>query len=166
MDSAYNDFNDTNADGADVRCTLLLSGDTLYGVAPDGGPTANGTIFSIRTNGTAFTVLYAFISPNLFSANPTDGLVGSGNTLFGTTLNGGDNGSGSGSVFALTLGAPPVLLSIEHLGNSAVLNWNAPGFFLQTAPVVNGTYTNIPGATSPYTNPITAPQQYFRLSSN
>jgi hypothetical protein len=36
---------------------------------------------------------------------------------------------------------------------------------LQSAPAVTGTFTNIPGATnSPYTNPITAAQQFFRLN--
>ena len=31
---------------------------------------------------------------------------------------------------------------------------------------VTGTFTNVPAATSPYTNSFTAPQQFFRLISN
>jgi len=37
---------------------------------------------------------------------------------------------------------------------------------LQSAPAVTGPFTNLPGATSPYTNPLTAPQQFFRLKGN
>src|SRR5882724_9729009 len=37
------------------------------------------------------------------------------------------------------------------------------GFNLQSAPAVTGTFTNLSGATSPYTNVTTGPQQFFRL---
>jgi hypothetical protein len=37
---------------------------------------------------------------------------------------------------------------------------------LQSAPTVTGTYTNVPGATSPYTNAITGSQKFFRLIAN
>ena len=50
--------------------------------------------------------------------------------------------------------------------NQLVLSWTSAGFGLQSAPAVTGAFTNLPGATSPYTNPLTAPQQFFRLSSN
>jgi hypothetical protein len=62
--------------------------------------------------------------------------------------------------------AAPALLSIGNFGNSCVLGWSDPAFSLQTAPTVNGAFTNIPGATSPYTNPITGGQQFFRLNPN
>jgi len=39
-------------------------------------------------------------------------------------------------------------------------------FGLQSALVVSGPFTNLSGATSPYTNPITGEQQFFRLISN
>ncbi len=45
-----------------------------------------------------------------------------------------------------------------------VLHWT--NAVLQSAHVITGTFTNVPGATSPYTNPITGDQQYFRLISN
>jgi hypothetical protein len=47
-----------------------------------------------------------------------------------------------------------------------VLSWTNAGFNLQTAPVITGPFTNLPAATSPYTNPLTAPQQFFRLIGN
>ncbi len=45
------------------------------------------------------------------------------------------------------------------------LNWAKDNFNLQSAPSTAGTFTNIPGATSPCTNSITAPRQSFRLVS-
>jgi hypothetical protein len=55
-------------------------------------------------------------------------------------------------------------LDFGMLDNQLVLSWTNAGFSLQCASPVTGTFTNIPGATSPYTNPITAPQQFFRLA--
>src|SRR5438477_7886220 len=40
------------------------------------------------------------------------------------------------------------------------------GFNLQSAPILTGTFTNLPGATSPYTNALTGLQQFFRLRSD
>jgi hypothetical protein len=38
-----------------------------------------------------------------------------------------------------------------------------PAFTLQAAPAVTGTFTNVPGATSPFTNQINGGQEFFRL---
>jgi len=73
---------------------------------------------------------------------------------------------------ALVLGhrggnAPPFPepLSIELVGSDVVLKWTNPAFNLQAAPTVTGSYTNISGATSPYTTPVSGQQRYFRLAS-
>jgi len=47
-----------------------------------------------------------------------------------------------------------------------VLSWINAGFNLQTAAAVTGPFTNLPAATSPYTNPLAALQQFFRLYAN
>ena len=47
-------------------------------------------------------------------------------------------------------------------GGSLILTWPAP-YILQSAPNVNGPYKDVPGAVSPYSVPMTAPQQFFRL---
>ena len=64
--------------------------------------------------------------------------------------------------------APPPLpqLTITRSGANVILTWptNAAGFTLQSAPALTGTFTNIPGATNPYTNPIAGAQQFYRLS--
>jgi uncharacterized repeat protein (TIGR03803 family) len=94
----------TNSDGATPLAGLILSGNTLYGTARDGGRSANGTVFKINTNGTGFTVLYSFTanpypSTNSDGANPVAGLILSSNTLYGTANYGGS--SERGTVFAL-----------------------------------------------------------------
>jgi uncharacterized repeat protein (TIGR03803 family) len=93
----------TNTDGANPEGGLIISGNTLYGTAADGGAGANGTVFAIHTNGTGFTNLYSFsggFSGNSDGASPFAGLVLSGNTLYGTTHSGGT--SSAGAVFAVT----------------------------------------------------------------
>jgi uncharacterized repeat protein (TIGR03803 family) len=77
---------------------LILAGNTLYGTASAGGDSDNGTVFSMNTNGTPFTTLYAFTNGSDGSA-PLAGLILSGNTLYGTASAGGD--SGYGTVFSL-----------------------------------------------------------------
>lgn len=98
-------YNFTNfSDGDWLFGGVILSGDTLYGVARNGGtlsvtpPFGSGTVFAVKTNGTGVQVLHSF---SAFGANasgyPTnaDGawpqckLVLSGNTLYGTTQYGG-----------------------------------------------------------------------------
>jgi hypothetical protein len=61
---------------------------------------------------------------------------------------------------------PPVQLDFQLLNNQLVLSWTNAGFNLQTAPAVTGPFANLPAATSPYTNSITGPQQFFQLTSN
>jgi hypothetical protein len=67
------------------------------------------------------------------------------------------------AVTANTATNNPVPLGSALLSGKLVLSWNAAGFALQAAGAVNGPYTNIPGAVSPYTNPITATTRFFRL---
>jgi len=46
-----------------------------------------------------------------------------------------------------------------------ILTWQSPLFTLQAGPTVTN-FTAIPDATSPYTNALTGPQQFFRLQAN
>jgi hypothetical protein len=54
-----------------------------------------------------------------------------------------------------------VTLSIAKSANSVILNW--PNGTLQESTNVTGTYNDVLGAASPYTNAITGPQKYFRV---
>lgn len=53
-----------------------------------------------------------------------------------------------------------VYLDIDPLTGGVVVTW--PMGILQSAPTADGTYTDMPGATSPYTNAPTADKQFFR----
>jgi uncharacterized repeat protein (TIGR03803 family) len=86
------------SDGAYPRAGLILSGNTLYGTAQNGGSSGNGTVFVVYADGTGFSVLHNFTN-NPDGANPYAGLVLSGNTLYGTAEYGGS--SGNGTAFAI-----------------------------------------------------------------
>lgn len=165
----------TNSDGANPSAGLILSTNTLYGTAYIGGSSGNGTVFAINPDGTGFKNLHSFTATppypvaqtNSDGANPTAGLILSGNTLYGTTAYGGS--SGNGTVFSLSLESVRISephLTIIHSGTNVILTWpiNTAGFMLQSALSLTGTFTNIPGATSPCTNPIVGLQQFYRLS--
>jgi uncharacterized repeat protein (TIGR03803 family) len=93
------------SEGNELRGGLVLSGQTLYGIASVGGTFGDGTVFKVNTDGTSFTNLYSFSATSTNSwtnsdgANPYGGLALSGNTLYGTTSAGGN--SGGGTVFAI-----------------------------------------------------------------
>jgi uncharacterized repeat protein (TIGR03803 family) len=94
------------SDGAAPNAGLILSGNRLYGTAFLGGSGAAGTVFAVNTDGTGFTTLHSFTatsgpfpSTNSDGAAPVDGLILSGNILYGTAQGGGS--SGRGTVFAL-----------------------------------------------------------------
>ena len=89
----YGDYIFTNS-GSTPVAGLILSGNTLYGTASQGGSSdfnsssGNGTVFAIKTDGTDFTNFYSFTEV-LYSTNsdgyyPLAGLILSGNTLYGT----------------------------------------------------------------------------------
>ena len=161
-----------NSDGAYPYAGLILSGNTLYGTAPLGGSLGWGTSFKVNTDGTDFTTLYSFAGDS-DGGRPYAGLILCGNTLYGTASGGAS--SGNGTVFSLSLGSVRTpQLTIIRSGPDVILTWptNATGFTLQSTTnlasssvwtavcpepvVVNGRNT-VP-------NPISATQQFFRLS--
>lgn len=96
-----------NTGGAAPCGPLLLAGDLLYGVTRLGGADGQGVVFSLRTDGTAFTVLRDFGAPNSASganahgARPQGGLLLSGGRIYGTTTSGGP--MSAGVVYAMNL---------------------------------------------------------------
>ena len=95
---SYPNYPHTNNDGAFPEAGLILSGNTLYGTASGGGAFGFGNVFKINTDGSGFTNMYTFTGGN-DGAIPLAGLIQSGNTLYGTTQQGGDDGDGV--VFAI-----------------------------------------------------------------
>lgn len=106
--SARNQNTYTNSDGANPAAALIIAGNRLYGVTQVGGNKNSGTVFSINTNGTGFTVLHSFSATafdsnfnltNADGSNPRARLFLSGSTLYGTATAGG--AGGAGTVFAV-----------------------------------------------------------------
>ncbi len=60
----------------------------------------------------------------------------------------------------------PIPLQIQRAGDKVALTWDDTRFALQSSPAVAGPYTNIPTATSPYTNPASGSRQFFRLKAD
>jgi uncharacterized repeat protein (TIGR03803 family) len=92
------DFSGYNNDGAHPRAGVMLFGNALYGTAEFGGTYGGGTVFAINADGSNFRTLYNF-SGDIDGKNPIAGLILSANTLYGTTEQGGN--TGSGGVFAI-----------------------------------------------------------------
>jgi hypothetical protein len=71
-------------------------------------------------------------------------------------------GTAFSDVVIVTAPAPEPLLTQAVAGN-LVLSWTSPLWTLQSATNISGPYSTISGASSPYTNPISGSQQFFRL---
>ncbi len=152
--------------------SLILSGNTLYGTAFDGGIHGKGTVFAVNADGTGFTNLHSFTGGK-DGANPQGQLVLSGNTLYGTARYGG--AYSDGTVFSLSF--PPQLTIIPSETN-VILSWptNYAGFdytgytLKSTTNLVSLVWaTNSPAPVvvngqNVVTNSITGSQQFFRLS--
>jgi uncharacterized repeat protein (TIGR03803 family) len=160
-------------DGENPEAGLVPGSDgNFYGTTQSGGTNGGGgTIFKITAMG-ALTTLYSFTGGN-DGSNPQAALVqGSDGNFYGTTLNGGQ--SGSGTVFRLSVGlVVPPKLTIALSGANVVLKWpaTATGFILQSAanlasPLVwtnNPTAPAVINGQNTVTNPISGTQLFFRL---
>ena len=161
------DFGVTNGANPYARLTWGHDGN-IYGTTANGGSdsvagSSSGTLFRVTTNGTLTTLVNFNNATN--GAYPWGELtLGSDGSFYGTTIGGGKNLDGT--VFKLTLLPTPIPLNIQLLSGNAVLSWTNAAFKLQSAPEVTGTFTNIAGAASPYTNPVTGNGQFFRLIAN
>jgi len=134
---------------------LVLAGNVLF-VTGDGGN------FSLNTDGTGFS--------NTGNYPSASGLVWSPGALFGTDRGGGY----SGDVFALSLPFISPRLKISLAGANSVLTWPAsPTIFTleSTTNVAPGPVWNLVSPApvlvngqNTVTNPISGPQQFYRLS--
>jgi hypothetical protein len=122
-------------------------------------------------NNNVVTVLRAgLFIPNGINGDPA---VAGGPTTFGVRSDGVfgqfDGGIDEVAFYNYALSAQQiqnhflnsVRVTINRVGNNVVLTW--PVGTLQAAPVVTGTYTNVPSATSPFTNAVSGSTKYFRV---
>ena len=141
-------------------------------------------MFALNTNGSGFANLYSFTvvepdasnTPTNSDGNlPPNGVIMSGNTLYGTTSGGGI--WGQGTLFSLSLGSvspPPPQLTMVLSVPYVILTWpsNVTGLSLQSTTNLGSSAfwtTNLPApaiVNGQYcvTNSITGTQQFFRLS--
>jgi beta-glucanase (GH16 family) len=134
-----------------------------------GTPTAgnNGPIWAGTTlNLTASAVpgaTYNWSGPNGFSSTSQNPSITKASTNAGgfysvtATVGGCVSAPGTTTVTV----NPPASLAIQFSSGKATLSW--PVGTLQSASNVTGPWYNIGGATSPYTNVATTPQEFFRL---
>jgi uncharacterized repeat protein (TIGR03803 family) len=174
-----------SSDGANPQARLLLSGNTLYGTASGGGSSGNGTVFSVKTDGTGFTNLHSFapLDPTYYTnsdgAVPLGPLAIQGNTLYGTTSQGGSLSQGSslggGTLFSISFQPQ---LTIARSGTTVILSWptnvagfDYTGYTLQSttnavSPAIWSTSSPAPvviAGRNTVTNPITGARQFYRL---
>ena len=93
--SVLHNFSWTGGDGWDPRGTLVEGNDgALYGTTSYGGNNAEGTVFKLKKDGSAYEVLFSFNGSD--GSNPFAGLIeGSDGALYGTTLYGGSKNLGT-----------------------------------------------------------------------
>ncbi len=128
----------------------------------------------------AFTPLGTFSDPGVFGATQRSFTLGTdadnqtNNVWIRVAALNGATGTGSRDTFGIdnfdlnyAQAAPATVLAIPLFiqadGQSAILRWNDSTFALQAAPTPVGTFTNVPGATSPFTNTLDDPAKFFRL---
>jgi len=135
-----------SSDGAAPIGRLLLSGNTLYGTAQTGGISSNGTVFSVKINGTGFATLHSFAvrsedngpgGTNSEGAYPSSGVILSGNTLYGTTYAGGS--SDSGTVFSVNVDGTGFTIVHDFTGGADGANSEA-GLVLSGNTLYGTTY--------------------------
>jgi uncharacterized repeat protein (TIGR03803 family) len=108
-----------------------LSGNTVFGMTRGGTAFTWGNIFAVYTDGTGYTNLHAFTA-GADGAAPYDGLILSGNTLYGAASGGGASGEGT-------------ILAINTDGTDFTNLYS----FSPTGPGTSGASTNSDGA-DPY----------------
>jgi uncharacterized repeat protein (TIGR03803 family) len=87
-------FTGSSLDGSYPYDSLTLSASKLYGMTSGGGNSSLGTLFSMNTNGTGFSLLHTFTGGVNDGASPFGSLTLSGSKLYGMAHDGGSNNSG------------------------------------------------------------------------
>ncbi|MEO8086359.1 MAG: choice-of-anchor tandem repeat GloVer-containing protein [Bacteroidota bacterium] len=95
------DFSGT-ADGDGPEGTLLVLGQTLYGMTYEGGANNKGAIFKIEKDGTNFVNMLDFVLGTTTGCNSMGSLTSDGFYLYGMTHSGGT--SNKGVIFKMDLG--------------------------------------------------------------
>jgi uncharacterized repeat protein (TIGR03803 family) len=128
----------TTGDGNRPLGTLVLSAATLYGFTQYGGTHDDGTVFSLNTDGSNYTILKDFTGSSGDGYVPLTGPVLAGTTLYGTTEYGGDSGN-FGTMFKINTDGSgySVLKSFSYDSGS-------PGTLVVAGTNIYGTTSYVP----------------------
>jgi hypothetical protein len=146
-------FNNSNDQA--TRVAADRDGNVLVmGVSPNGN--TNNDYLTIKYSGTGGTLwAIRYDGPPAANDRSSDLAIGPGNEVYVTGM------SDANIVTVKYVTAPR--LNIDRAANQVVLTWTNADFILQSGPDLGNSFTNIPGAISPYTNGITDERMYFRL---
>jgi uncharacterized repeat protein (TIGR03803 family) len=115
-------FGGGTGSGESPHSNLTLIGNTLYGTTFGGGAYRGGTVFSVPLSGGSLTTLTSFSYSSTGSGvSPFAGLILNGNTLYGTTRDGGANNRGTVFSVPLSGGNPTVLTSFDGSNGSGAV---------------------------------------------
>ena len=89
------DFAGYPASGANPNSSVILRGNSLYGMTFYGGSGGQGTVYALHTDGTGYTNLVSFAGTTTSGAKPFGWLTAGGDTLYGMTYRGGGNDIGT-----------------------------------------------------------------------
>jgi len=169
--SAPDAYDTIKYSGAGVPLWTNRLGPGQYGVKPAMAVDGSGNVL---VTGMSMTVAYSGAGVPLWT-NSYPGMSGTTSLATATAM----ALDRSGNVFATGTwdsdyttikysvpGLSPIPLNHQIIGSQLVLSWTDATFSLQSALAAQGAYTNVSGATSPYTNTLSAAQQYFRLLAN
>lgn len=154
----------TNDDGFYVRSGLACLGGALFGTTSSGGNFGAGVIFALRMDNSAYTVLRCFslVNNNGWNsdgASPFPSLTRCGDTLFGTTQDGGS--VGEGTLFSLNI-APQIQLTNGSPSLGSPFGFGVMGYSNQTVVIEACTNSAAPDWISLQTNVIgTAPDSFI-----
>jgi uncharacterized repeat protein (TIGR03803 family) len=158
-DTILHNFTDSSTDGYVPEGSLTLSGSTLYGTAVLGGNNSNsGTIYSVNTDGTGFTLIHSFADNNTDGARPSGSLTLSGSTLFGVTKIGGINNGGNGTIYSVNTDGSGY--SVLHSFTGSTTDGGFPGSGL----TLSG--TTLYGVTSDLTGSGTSSGTIFSMNTD
>lgn len=113
--SLLHSFDEGANDAGNPNAGLVTDGTALYGTTYGNFAGDSGAIYRINLDGTGFQVLRAFGGEPVDGANPGGNLLLSGNTLYGTTFNGGQ--FDSGTVFSMNTDGSNFRLLHEFTGD-------------------------------------------------
>jgi len=146
-------FGVNTASGYEPLAGLALVGNTLYGTTWYGGAGDRGTLFYVTTNGANSGKLHDFSTPSFNQAGyainydgifPSARLISSGGTLYGTTEQGGNYGSGT--IFSIVTNQPGSFNIVHYFAAvDPVTGTNGEGAFSFSGLVLSG--TNLYGTT-------------------